>query len=200
LLISRSLSRKLVATLFVVTAFVFLYETRILDSRFGLRLGPAADVGPYPAPGSHLSFSATAYCKGTTTTSGVNVRSGIAAADAALLPVGSVIQVDAPGSRNDGIYTIMDTGPKVNGRHLDLYMWSCHEALRFGRAAVSIVVLRLGWSPQASTPSIIDRLFRRREATAPVRVPDEPQVPPATLPASMGPVEPAPAPAPQAEH
>jgi 3D (Asp-Asp-Asp) domain-containing protein len=200
LLISRSLSRKLVATLFVVTAFVFLYETRILDSRFGLRLGPAVDVGPYPAPGSHLSFSATAYCKGTTTTSGVNVRSGIAAADAALLPVGSVIQVDAPGSRNDGIYTIMDTGPKVNGRHLDLYMWSCHEALRFGRAPVSIVVLRLGWSPQASTPSIIDRLFRRREATAPVRVPDEPQVPPATLPASMGPVEPAPAPAPQAEH
>jgi len=198
-LISRSLSRKLVATFLVVTAFVFLYETRILDSRFGLRLGPAVDVGPYPAPGSHLSFSATAYCKGTTTTSGVNVRSGIAAADAALLPVGSVIQVDAPGSRNDGIYTIMDTGPKVNGRHLDLYMWSCHEALRFGRAAVSIVVLRLGWSPQASTPSIIDRLFRRREATAPVRVPDEPQVPPATLPNPVAPAEPPPAPAPQSE-
>ena len=199
MLISRSLSRKLVATFLVVTAFVFLYETRILDSRFGLRLGPAVDVGPYPAPGSHLSFSATAYCKGTTTTSGVNVRSGIAAADAGLLPVGSVIQVDAPGSRNDGIYTIMDTGPKVNGRHLDLYMWSCHEALRFGRSAVSIVVLRLGWSPQASTPSIIDRLFRRREATAPVRVPDEPQVPPATLPDPVAPAEPPPAPAPQSE-
>jgi 3D (Asp-Asp-Asp) domain-containing protein len=198
-LISQSISRKLVATFFVVTAFVFLYETRILDSRFGLRLRPAVDIGPYPAPGSHLSFSATAYCKGTTTASGVNVRSGIAAADAALLPVGSVIQVDAPGSRNDGIYTIMDTGPKVNGRHLDLYMWSCHEALRFGRTAVSIVVLRLGWSPQASTPSIIDRLFRRREATAPVRVPDESQVPPATLPDPVAPAEPPPAPAPQSE-
>jgi 3D (Asp-Asp-Asp) domain-containing protein len=198
-LISQSISRKLVATFFVATAFVFLHETRILDSRFGLRLGPAVDIGPYPAPGSHLSFSATAYCKGTTTASGVNVRSGIAAADAALLPVGSVIQVDAPGSRNDGIYTIMDTGPKVNGRHLDLYMWSCHEALRFGRTAVSIVLLRLGWSPQASTPSIIDRLFRRREATAPVRVPDEPQVPPATLPDPVAPAEPPPAPAPQSE-
>jgi 3D (Asp-Asp-Asp) domain-containing protein len=181
-LISRSLWRKGVATLVVVTVFVFLYETRILDSRFGLRLGPAADVGPVLGPGTHLSFGATAYCKGTTTTSGVNVRSGIAAADPALLPVGSVIQVDAPGPRNDGVYTIMDTGPKVQGRHLDLYMWSCHEALAFGRTNVSIVVLRLGWNPHASSPSIIDRLFRRREATAPVQVPDTPQVPPATLP------------------
>src|SRR3954454_14984469 len=110
-LISRHLWSKVLATLLVVTAFVFLYETRILDSRFGLRIGPAADVGPVPAAGAHLSFSATAYCKGTTTTSGVNVRSGIAAADPALLPVGSVIQVDAPGTRNDGVYTIMDTGP-----------------------------------------------------------------------------------------
>jgi 3D (Asp-Asp-Asp) domain-containing protein len=181
-LISRILWRKAVATVVVVTAFVFLYETRILDSRFGLRLGPAAEVGALPAQGTRLTFGATAYCKGTTTASGVNVRSGIAAADPALLPVGSVVQVDAPGARNDGVYTIMDTGPKVNGRHLDLYMWSCHEALAFGRVDVSIVVIRLGWSPQASSPSIIDRLFRRREATAPVQVPDMPQVPPATLP------------------
>ena len=182
MLISRHLWRKVLATLLVVTAFVFLYETRILDSRFGLRVGPAADVGPAPAAGAHLSFSATAYCKGTTTASGVNVRSGIAAADPALLPVGSVIQVDAPGTRNDGVYTIMDTGPLVNGRHLDLYMWSCTEALTFGRAAVAVDVLRLGWNPHASSPSIIDRLFRRREATAPVQVPETPQVPPATLP------------------
>jgi 3D (Asp-Asp-Asp) domain-containing protein len=181
-LISNSLWRKLLATLAVVTTFVFLYETRILDSRFGLHLGPAADVGPLPTPGSQLSFGATAYCKGTTTASGVNVRSGVAAADAALLPVGSVIQVDAPGARYDGVYTIMDTGPKVQGRHLDLYMWSCHEALAFGRVGVSLVVLRLGWNPQASSPSIIDRLFRRREATAPLRVPDPPPIPPATLP------------------
>jgi 3D (Asp-Asp-Asp) domain-containing protein len=193
MLISRSLWRKVLATLLVVMGFVFLYETRILDSRFGLRIGPAAEVGPLPSPGTHLSFSATAYCKGTTTASGVNVRSGIAAADPGLLPVGSVVQVDAPGSRNDGVYTIMDTGPKVNGRHLDLYMWSCHEALAFGRAGVSIVVLRLGWSPQASSPSIIDRLFRRREATAPVKVPEPPQVPPATLPEPAGP-DPVPSP------
>ena len=58
----------------------------------------------------------------------------------------------------------MDTGPKVQGRILDLYMWSCHEALAFGRKQVQITVLRLGWNPSNSSPSLIDRLFRRREA------------------------------------
>jgi hypothetical protein len=58
----------------------------------------------------------------------------------------------------------MDTGPKVQGRILDLYMWSCHEALAFGRKQVEVTVLRLGWNPAASSPGLIDRLFRRREA------------------------------------
>ena len=42
-------------------------------------------------PGSQ--FSATAYCKGTTTASGVGVTTGIAAADPGLLPVGSVLSM-----------------------------------------------------------------------------------------------------------
>jgi len=195
MLISRSIWRKLLATLVVVTAFVLLYETRILDSRFAhTRL--ARTTEPSPRPGTTLLFGATAYCKGTTTTSGVNVRSGIAAADPDLLPVGSVIQVDGPGTRNDGVYTIMDTGPKVQGRHLDLYMWSCTEALAFGRQGVKIEVLRLGWSPQASSPTIIDRLFRRREAAAqqpqPLPAEAERQIPASTLPDPAEPTDPPP--------
>jgi 3D (Asp-Asp-Asp) domain-containing protein len=182
-LISRSVWRKLLATLVVVTGFVLLSQTTILDSRFALGLRPPPGPETPAAAGAHLRFSATAYCKGTTTASGVNVRSGIAAADPDLLPVGSVIQVDAPGGRNDGVYTIMDTGPKVQGRHLDLYMWSCHEALAFGRTSVSVNVLRLGWNPRASSPRLIDRLFRRREAAAAQQPADAPgQIPPATLP------------------
>ena len=42
-------------------------------------------------------------------------------------------------------------------------MWSCHEALEFGRRPVRLTVLRLGWNPQATTPSFIDRLFRHLE-------------------------------------
>ena len=63
----------------------------------------------------------------------------------------------------NGVYTIMDTGPKVQGRLLDLYMWSCYEALDFGRKPVRVTVLRLGWNPSDSAPSLIDRLFRERE-------------------------------------
>jgi 3D (Asp-Asp-Asp) domain-containing protein len=185
MLISRSIWRKLLATLAVIAAFVLLYQATILDSRFALP-NLTGSIEPPPRPGTRLPFSATAYCKGTTTTSGVNVRSGIAAADLDVLPVGSVVQVDAPGTRNDGVYTIMDTGPKVQGRHLDLYMWNCTEALAFGRTGVKVVVLRLGWSPQASTPTIIDRLFRRREAaaqpTAALPAEAERQVPASTLP------------------
>jgi len=185
LLISQSQWRKIFATLVVVVGFVLLYETTALDSRFAITRRITLVDPTAPRPGARLKFGATAYCKGRTTASGVNVRSGIAAADPALLPVGSVVQVDAPGRRHDGVYTIMDTGPKVQGRRLDLYMWSCHEALKFGYATVDTSVLRLGWSPQASEPGVIARLFRRREAArrSQAQEPDvRAQIPPSTLP------------------
>jgi 3D (Asp-Asp-Asp) domain-containing protein len=106
---------------------------------------------------------ATAYCKGLVTKSGVPVQAGIAAADPALLPVGSVVEMDSPDSRYDGIYTILDTGPAVQGAEVDIYMWSCHEALRFGRKPVGLTVLRLGWNPRATAPGFMDRLFKRAE-------------------------------------
>ena len=132
---------------------------------------PAAAEDLVPNQSSHLRFTATAYCKGTTTASGVNVRTGIAAADPDLLPVGSVIQVYRLGERYNGIYTIMDTGPAVQGRHIDIYMWSCNEALELGRRDIAINVLRLGWNPKASTPTLIERLFRQRELAQRSEVP-----------------------------
>jgi 3D (Asp-Asp-Asp) domain-containing protein len=91
----------------------------------------------------------------------VNVRTGIAAADPDLLPVGSVVQVDRLGERYNGIYTIMDTGPAVQGRHIDIYMWNCNEALALGRREALLTVLRLGWNPKATAPSLLQRLLRR---------------------------------------
>ena len=32
----------------------------------------------------------------------------------------------------------MDTGPAVRGRSVDLYLWSCKEALQFGRRKVRL--------------------------------------------------------------
>jgi hypothetical protein len=34
-------------------------------------------------------------------------------------------------------------------------MWSCTEALSFGRRAVDVTVLRLGWSPRQSTTGLL---------------------------------------------
>ena len=89
------------------------------------------------------------------------MRSGVAAADSELLPVGSVIQADFESNQYDGVYTIMDTGPEVQGNELDVYMWSCFDALRFGRQDVHLVVLRLGWNPKNTTP-LMETLFTTR--------------------------------------
>ncbi|MEO8071357.1 MAG: 3D domain-containing protein, partial [Acidobacteriota bacterium] len=152
-------------TLIAVAGFVFLYEVGTNDSVWPWQTEPVDPTRP--VAGARLQFAATAYCKGVTTASGVEVRTGIAAADPGLLPVGSVVTVTTDNTRYNGIYTVMDTGPKVQGRELDLYMWSCHEALTFGRKQVQISVLRLGWNPNATTPSLIDRIFRRPAARRP---------------------------------
>lgn len=176
MLLSRSTGRKLLATAIGVVGFTFLYEVTTLDSRYAARQAELREETAPPAPGARLRFTATAYCKGTTTASGVNVRTGIAAADPDLLPVGSVIQVEKLPEKYNGVYTVMDTGPKVHGRHIDIYMWSCIEALQLGRRPMRLTVLRLGWNPKASAPTLIDRLFRQREATLP---PPPPWPPPA---------------------
>jgi 3D (Asp-Asp-Asp) domain-containing protein len=175
MLISTSLRRKIIATLVVAIGLVFFYETTAIDSRYAARLfqadvpgGAVVKAASSTVEGRDpLRFTATAYCKGHTTASGVAVRTGIAAADPDLLPVGSVIQVDNILQDYKGVWTIMDTGPKVHGRHIDLYVWSCHEALAFGRRPVQVSVLRLGWSPRNSTPALIKRLFQQNEETLP---------------------------------
>jgi hypothetical protein len=91
------------------------------------------------------------------------VQRGVAAADPTLLPVGSVIYIDSLGAKYNGIYTVMDTGPAVSGREIDLYMWSCYEALAFGRRSTTLTVLRLGWSPRASSPREVTSMFKARE-------------------------------------
>lgn len=164
MLIARSFWRKVVATVAAAVGFVFVYEATIRDSRYAARQAVFADSEGLPEAGTQLPFTATAYCKGETTASGVAVRSGVAAADPALLPVGTVVRVDTRNPRYDGIWTIMDTGPAIQGRTVDLYLWSCHEALAFGRQPIRLTVLRLGWNPQNSAPSLVDKLFRRREA------------------------------------
>jgi 3D (Asp-Asp-Asp) domain-containing protein len=168
MLLSRSTGRKVTATAITAVGFAFLYEVTVLDSRYAARQAELREETAAPAPGARLRFTATAYCKGTTTASGVNVRKGIAAADPDLLPVGSVIQIERLPDQYNGVYTIMDTGPKVHGRQIDIYMWNCNEALAFGRRSIAINVLRLGWNPKASAPaSIAANIIAKPDAAAP---------------------------------
>ena len=165
--LTRSGGRKFIVTSVAAVSFAALYETTILDSRYFARKVEQQELTATPAPGVRLRFTATAYCRGTTTASGVNVRAGIAAADPDLLPVGSVVQVDKLPEKYNGIYTVMDTGPKVHGRHVDIYLCNCDEAVQLGRRQMAITVLRMGWNPTASTPKLVERLFRQREAVLP---------------------------------
>jgi len=145
---------KVTATAIVAVAFVLIYQVTTVDSRYAARQAVLRETSAVPSPGARLRFTATAYCKGEVTASGVWPRTGVAAADPTLLPVGSVIQVvDVPPYT--GIYTIMDTGPWVLGRHIDIYMWSCTEAVTFGRRSVEVTVLRLGWNPRTSTTTLL---------------------------------------------
>jgi 3D (Asp-Asp-Asp) domain-containing protein len=102
-------------------------------------------VGAAP---STMRVKATAYCQGGTTKSGAPARTGIVAADPAVLPVGSVLRIlDGPSA---GIYTVMDTGAAVKGRTIDIFIPDCRRALKFGRQSVRVRVLRRGWDPKAT--------------------------------------------------
>ena len=169
MVLAHSLTRKLAATCGAVLGFVLLHEVTALDSKAtAAHEVEVRETKEWPRPGARLRFHATAYCKGTTTAAGTAVRTGIAAADPLLLPVGSVIQVDSLSPRYNGIYTVMDTGPAVQGREIDIYMWNCNEALDFGRRSIAINVLRLGWNPKASAPAAIAaNLIAKPDVAAP---------------------------------
>jgi 3D (Asp-Asp-Asp) domain-containing protein len=181
-IIAQSFWRKAIVTVVAAAGFISLYEVKALDSKdskYGARLVAPADPAALPAAGDRLAFAATAYCKGIVTASGVAAQTGIAAADPGMLPVGSVIDISMPKTRYSGIYTVLDTGPAVQGRLIDVYMWSCYEALDFGRTAIQLTVLRLGWNPKATAPSFLERLFKR-PSDKPARLPSRPL--PQTIP------------------
>jgi 3D (Asp-Asp-Asp) domain-containing protein len=185
MLLSHSAWRRLLTAAVIAAGFVLAYQATMFDAHFAAHQALMQEAVAEPSPGARLRFTATAYCKGDVTASGVAPRSGIAAADPDLLPVGSVVQVASDEQHYSGVYTVMDTGPMIVGRHLDIYMWDCNEALRFGKQPVHVTVLRLGWNPRA-TPRMLDALMPWRDPPAPPppRLPATPIAPgvPATLP------------------
>lgn len=85
------------------------------------------------------SFTATAYCLKGRTAMGHGVRRGIIAADPRILRMGSRVNLGA-GSYS-GQYLVSDTGGRIKGRKIDIWVPSCAEARRFGRRTVTLGVL-----------------------------------------------------------
>lgn len=86
------------------------------------------------------TFIATAYCLRGKTASGVYVRRGIIAADPRVLPLGSLVEVNA-GSYS-GTYVVADTGRKIKGNKIDIWVSKCPEAIRFGRRFVKLTLIK----------------------------------------------------------
>jgi len=68
------------------------------------------------------------------------VCKGTVSADPNVLPLGSKIRVSGAGAYS-GEYTVADTGPKVRGHLIDIYVPSVREATAFGKKHVVVEIL-----------------------------------------------------------
>ncbi len=85
------------------------------------------------------SFRATAYCLRGRTATGKRVQRGIIAADPRVLPLGTMVQLTA--GKYSGQYVVADTGGKVKGSKIDIWVPNCREARRWGKRNVKLTVL-----------------------------------------------------------
>ena len=116
-------------------------------------LVPAAlGAGPRrrPTTSQPMRMIATAYCDHGTTDSGAQTRRGSIAADPRVLPLGSLVRIDSPQPEYSGTYTVLDTGAKIKGRKIDLFVPDCAKAKAFGKRPVMANVVRRGPAKEGS--------------------------------------------------
>ena len=87
-----------------------------------------------------MTMRATAYTGHGRTASGKRVRRGMIAADRRVLPLGTKVRLKNAG-RYSGVYRVEDTGKRIRGRKIDIYMPSRGAAKQFGRQTVKVEVL-----------------------------------------------------------
>jgi len=104
-------------------------------------------------------YVATAYSQTGITASGQWTHRHVVAADPNVLPIGTRIKIKRAG-RYSGEYVVADTGAKVDGRRLDLYVPSTLECKKFGVKRVSVKVLELGTGTHAAAKQA-DRVVKQ---------------------------------------
>jgi 3D (Asp-Asp-Asp) domain-containing protein len=93
-------------------------------------------------------YMATAYSLRGRTASGRMVSKGLIAADPRVLPLGSRVRLEA--GNYSGEYLVADTGGGVKGKHVDIWIPSSREAMKFGRRTVKLTVLSWGGKKKAA--------------------------------------------------
>ncbi len=88
-------------------------------------------------------YTATAYAQKGVTASGQLAHQHVVAADPDLLPIGTRIKIRHAG-RYSGEYVVADTGDKIQGRKLDIYLPSARACRKFGSKPVKVTVIQLG--------------------------------------------------------
>ncbi len=103
-------------------------------------------------------MEATAFDRHTITAAGTIPHAGIVAADPSILPLGTRIRISGAGVYR-GIYTVRDTGGKVVGRHIDIYVPDAAAARMFGKKIVTVRVLRIGTqeAPRKAISASVER-------------------------------------------
>jgi len=117
---------------------------RAVVSRYACIFCLVMTVWLVPAPAKArrrtMTMRATAYTGHGRTASGKQVRRGMVAADRRVLPFGTKVRLKNAG-RYSGVYRVEDTGGRIRGRKIDIYMPSRGAAKQFGRQTVKVEVL-----------------------------------------------------------
>jgi 3D (Asp-Asp-Asp) domain-containing protein len=108
-----------------------------------LALGSALGHGEVALTNGPYRVAATAYHLSGITRAGTRPHVGVVSADSAFLPLGTRIRVTGAGQFS-GTYLVTDTGAKVIGRQIDIYVPSRILAKRFGTKLVWASVLKWG--------------------------------------------------------
>ncbi|MFL6351856.1 MAG: 3D domain-containing protein [Bryobacteraceae bacterium] len=95
-------------------------------------------------------YTATAYAQQGVTASGEYTHRHVVAADPDILPLGTRIKVTRAG-RYSGEYVVADTGGKIQGRKLDIFLPDEAACLKFGKRKVTVKVIQLGDGTKSTT-------------------------------------------------
>jgi 3D (Asp-Asp-Asp) domain-containing protein len=105
-----------------------------------------------PPYGDPVPVWFTAYCLRGTTRRGRYVRPGIIAADPKFFPLSRFVELYI-GDEYYGRFLIDDTGRKIKGNHIDVWIPSCRDAKIFGvKRGTAVLLPRLPEVRQAGSP------------------------------------------------